>query len=81
MTLPQGYPPQGTLSSSRTPALTVCEAPGCMAGVTVIVLHTVETEDHQIHTFCHQLCDQHASENEETLRSIYTVKPVGIIWR
>lgn len=80
MTLPSGFPSQGTLSSSRTPALIICEAPGCGAGVTVIVFHTVETGGH-LHAFCHQFCDEHAAENEEAMRSTYTVKPPTVIWR
>lgn len=45
-----------------------------------LILHFVQTED-RLHTFCHQLCDQHAAENEEAMRSVYTVKPPAIIWR
>lgn len=78
--LPRGFPSQGTVSSGRTPALIICQAPGCAAGVTVIVLHNIVAED-QVHSCCHQLCDQHATENEEFMRSVYTVKPVRVTWR
>lgn len=81
MTLPLGFPTRGTVSSARAPAVITCQIPGCGADVTVIVLHFVQAEDQQLHTFCHQFCDQHAAENEEVMRSVYTVKPLATIWR
>jgi len=81
MTLPKGYPTQGTGSSARVPVADTCQAPGCGAGVTVIALHYVQTQDQQLYTFCYQLCDQHAAENEEAMRSVYTIKPPATIWR
>lgn len=80
MTLPKGFPTRGTVTSARALPVSTCPVPGCGADVTVIVLHYIQTED-EIYTFCHQFCDQHAAENEEAMRSRYTVKPPATIWR
>jgi hypothetical protein len=81
MAPPKGYPKAGYLTTTRAPAKIICEAPGCAAGVTVVILHTVETEDGRIDVFCNQLCDRHAAENEEAMRSVYTVGAPKTVWR
>jgi len=78
------FPPAGTLITAVTEALTVCEWPGCPAGVARIVLHTVRAPapSGRLDFFQHQLCDAHARENIEGMRSLgYEVRPVSTIWR
>ena len=79
--LPLGYPPRGTVTTTRIPALTVCEFPGCGLGVTCVVLHVIEDGDHTTYSHLHQLCDAHADEEERAVRRLYTLKPPTATWK
>ena len=79
--LPLGYPAEGTVTITKTPVLNVCEAPGCTAWPTCIMLSTIETEDHHIHIFIGQACDRHAEVTEEALRAVYKWRPCTTTWR
>jgi hypothetical protein len=81
--LPLGYPKEGALVLCTTPALTICQAPGCTAGVSVITCHAIhvtEAEEHHLHLLCHQLCDRHAEQNKRALRGRYTVRASAVVW-
>jgi len=79
--LPLGYPKEGKVSGARTPAVTVCQEPGCAEAVTTISVYDIQAPDGQIYLYLHQLCDFHASENELGMRARYTWRPPTATWR